>query len=346
MYHAGRLRRAALLCALLAVPLLASGCVKQGISAKSVEVHRLFYIILWLALPVFVFVEGMLLVSIVRFRMRRGDGESPPQTPGNRRALTVFFAAPLAIILVLLVVGEVAVARVSRNAPHPGEQVVLTGFQWEWSAHYVNEGFTVTGKTLTQAMTMELPVNTPARFELRATDVIHEFYVPDLLFMKNAVPGHPNVFTITPTKVGTYHGQCAQFCGLWHAKMTLVLKVVPQAQFQSWVEQQKQAASKANTCTPSGSSVSLVASQISWDKTCLGVSAGKPFQITIDNKDNGIAHNFAIYDGPKLGHRFFLSQDVDGPATKTFTGPALHPGTYYFQCDIHGPAMAGTLIVG
>jgi cytochrome c oxidase subunit II len=336
-----RLRMAGVLGSLL----LTSACVKPGISSKSETVHGLFYVILWLALPVFLFVEGMLLVSVVRFRRRRGDESEPVQNAGNNKTLAAFFAGPLAVIVVLLAVGEVAVARVDRNDPNPGERLVINAFQWEWSANYVNEGLSVTGKTLKQPLTMALPVDTPTRIELRSTDVIHEFYVPDLLYMKNAVPGHPNVFTVTPTKLGTYHGQCAQFCGLWHAQMTLVIKVVPQADFLSWVEQQKKAASTA-TCKPSGSTLELVAHQISWDKNCLAVLAGKPFQITIKNEDNQIDHDFAIWDSPQTKHQFYLTPPIAGPATKTFTIPALKPGKYYFQCNIHGPGMSGTLIVG
>ncbi len=326
--------------------LLTSGCVQAGISQKSDHVHGLFYIILWLALPVFLFVEGMLLVSVIRYRKRRGDESEPVQDPGNNKALAMFFAGPLAVIIALLAVGEVAVATVDHNAPHPGERLVINAFQWEWSANYVNEGITVTGKTFKKEMTMELPVGTPTRIDLRSTDVIHEFYVPHLLFMKNAVPGHPNVFTITPTKLGTYHGQCAQFCGLGHPRMTFVMKVVPRAQFHAWVNKQKQAATQGGACKPTGSSIALVAHQISWDRTCVAVLAGRPFRITIKNEDAGIAHNFAIWDSPKTKHRLYLTPNLTGPVTKTFTGPALKPGKYYFQCDIHGPAMAGTLIVG
>jgi cytochrome c oxidase subunit 2 len=340
------LRRTAAVAASVAALLLTSGCVKEGISAKATDVHRLFFVILWLALPVFLFVEGMLLVAVVRFRKRAGDESAPPQIPGNRRALTAFFAGPLAIVVLLLAFGEVAVARVDRSDPSPAERLVVTGFQWEWSARYLNEEFTVTGRTLKQPMTMELPVDASTEIELRSTDVIHEFYVPDLLFMKNAVPGHPNVFTIRPTKLGTYRGQCAQYCGLWHSKMTLILKVVPQADFSRWVTQQKTAASGAGSCSPRGSKISLVAKTISWDKTCLAVAVGLPFQITIDNQDKGIDHDFAIYDTPKLKHRLYLSSKVTGPGTKTFTGPALPAGKYYFQCDIHGPAMSGTFVVG
>jgi cytochrome c oxidase subunit II len=338
-----RLLRRALI---LALPLITSGCVPAGISAKANDVHRLFFIILWLALPVFLFVEGMLLLSIFRFRKRRGDESEPPQTSGSNTTLAAFFAGPLVVVVGLLAVGEVVLAKVDHNDPRPGEKVVISGFQWEWSAKYVNEGLTVTGKTLTKQMVMELPVNTSTRVELRSNDVIHEFYVPNLLFMKNAVPGHPNVVTIKPTKLGTYRGKCAQFCGLWHSKMTFVMKVVSPSDFHAWIDQQKQAQAPKGTCAPTGSSVALVARQISWDKSCLAVVAGKPFQITINNEDAGIAHNFAIWDSPGTKHQFYITPDITGPATKAFTVPALKAGKYYFQCDIHGPAMAGTLLVG
>ncbi len=331
--------------AVVLLPLLTTGCVKQGISAKSADVHRLFFVILWLAVPVFVFVEGMLLVSIVRFRRRRGDDTEPSQFAGSRRALTTFFVAPLAVIAVLLGFGETALARVDHNA-RPAERLVITGFQWAWSAHYVNENITVTGRTLKQTMSMALPVNKATRIELRSNDVMHEFYVPDLLYMRNAVPGHPNVFTVTPTKLGTYQGQCAQFCGLWHSKMALEVKVLTGDAFHSWLAEQEAAGpGGAATCAPKGSTAKLVASQISWDTNCVAVAAGAPFQITINNQDKGIAHNFAVYDNAKLGQRLYLSVDVTGPDTKTFTVPTLPAGTYYFQCDIHGPAMSGTLIV-
>jgi cytochrome c oxidase subunit 2 len=330
--------------AVLAFLLITSGCVPSGISGKADEVHQLFYIILWLALPVFVFVEGMLVFSVVRFRKRRGDESQAPQNAGTRTALAAFFAAPLAVIIVLLWLGEVALARVDRADAGPTEHVVITGFQWAWSAKYVNEELTVTGRTLKEPLTMELPVDTPTQIDLRSTDVIHEFYVPNLLFMKNAVPGHPNVVTIKPTKLGTYEGKCAQFCGLWHSKMTFVVKVVRPAEFRAWIEQQK-AAGPTGSCEPSGPSLTLVAQQISWDTNCLALVAGKPAQITITNKDEGIPHNFAIWDSPKTKHQLYITPDITGPVTSTFTIPALRPGRYYFQCNIHGPAMGGVLIV-
>ena len=346
-------RRVLHLALLLALLLVTSGCglVKPGLDAKAQDVHGLWYIILWLALPVFVFVWGMLAIVIVRFRRRRGDESEPVQTRGHPAALTTFFVAPLAIIVALLAVGEVTVNRVDHIDPHPVERLVVTGSQWQWSARYVKEGLSVSGKTASEtspgkALTMALPVGRSAQITLESSDVIHGFFVPGMLFMKNAVPGHPNTFTFTPTKPGTYLGQCTQFCGLWHSKMTLVLKVLPAPQFQTWVTQQRQGQSKGGSCAPKGSSITLTAQHIQWDKTCIAAVAGQPIKVTVINKDAGIAHNFAIWVDSSLKKRLFQTGNLSGPATKTYTVTPLPPGKYYFQCDVHGPAMSGTLVIG
>lgn len=334
---------------LLAVLLTSSGCVKAGVSPKARDTHDLFYIILWLALPVFVFVEGMLLVCLVRFRKRAGDEEEPVQDYGRTGALFAFFGGPLLIIVILLAFGEHTLSHVDHEAARPAQKITVTGFQWEWSAAYP-QGFTVTGKTRQKAMVMELPVNRTTQITLKSTDVIHEFYVPDLLYMKNAVPGHPNTFSITPDRIGTYRGQCAQYCGLWHAQMRFVVKVVGAKDYRAWIARQKKASAKAAAKANSGCSkpedeFTITAHNIQWDKSCIAVEAGKPSKVTIVNKDAGVAHNFAVWQSSKLTKRFFVTPDVTGVATKTFTLPALPAGTYYFQCDVHGPAMSGTFEV-
>src|SRR5262249_9529010 len=131
-------RRALQLALLLVLPLAASGCglIKTGLDPKAQEVHDLWFIILWLAIPVFVFVWGMLAIVIIRFRRRRGDESEPVQTRGNNGALVTFFAAPLAIVILLLSFGEVTVNRVDGVAPNPAEGLVVTRSQRQWPCSY------------------------------------------------------------------------------------------------------------------------------------------------------------------------------------------------------------------
>src|SRR5438034_9722680 len=230
------LRRLAI--TVLAVPLLSS-CAQQGITTKAQQVHDLYRLIVILALPVFLAVEGLLLWNVIRYRKR--DDEPASQTVGRPAMLVVFTLIGAVIIAILYPFGERTLARVDSIQRNASVDIKLEGFQWEWTAYYQNEGLVVTGKTLKQPLTFELPVDEPVRIELVSRDVMHEFFLPELLFMRNAIPGHPNVFTFTPTKIGTFNGQCAQFCGLWHSRMTFVLKVVSEADYVDWVKKEKRA---------------------------------------------------------------------------------------------------------
>src|SRR5207249_2178403 len=223
------------------------------------DLYRLIFI---LALPVFLAVEGLLLWNVIRYRKR--DDEPASQTVGRPAMLVVFTLIGAVIIAILYPFGERTLARVDSIQRDASVDIKLEGFQWEWTAYYQNEGLVVTGKTLKQPLTFELPVDEPVRIELVSRDVMHEFFLPELLFMRNAIPGHPNVFTFTPTKIGTFPGQCAQFCGLWHSKMTFVMKVVAPVDYTAWVKQEREAILKI-TCPPHTGSVTITAKDISWN---------------------------------------------------------------------------------
>jgi cytochrome c oxidase subunit 2 len=80
-----------------------------------------------------------------------------------------------------------------------------------------------------------VPVGQPVRIKLTTADVVHSFYVPQALFKRQAIPGITNQFDLTFDKVGIYHGQCTQFCGLAHTDMTFRIRVVPQGEYQRWL---------------------------------------------------------------------------------------------------------------
>ncbi len=324
----------------IAVPLL-SGCAQQGISPSSQDVHTLYLVILGLATPVVIGVYAVLIWCIVRYRKR--DDTPAPQTEGRSRSLGVFFVIPTMIVAALFPVGEWALKQVQQQ-PTPEVQIHVEGFQWEWTFLYLDEGLFVSGKTLVRPAVMVLPVDEPVQITLTSRDVIHSFFIPALLFKRDAIPGRTSTFTFTPTVLGTYQSQCAEFCGLYHSKMTFVVKVVSSTDYQAWIKQQRKAAAGI-TCEPNGTALSLVAHDISWNSFCLAVPANTAFTMHIDNTDSGIEHNFSIYDSFFEKQQYFTSPKITGPASETLNVSGLPPGHYYFQCDVHGPAMSGAFIV-
>jgi cytochrome c oxidase subunit 2 len=321
--------------------LLLTGCAQHGISAQSQDVHRLYGIIMLLAAPVFIGVEGLLLWCVVRYRKR--DADAAPQTVGGPRSLGVFFAIPAVIVAILFPFGEATLIQVQQQET-PQVQIHVEGFQWEWTFLYLNEGIFVSGKTLVRPAVMVLPVDEPVQITLSSRDVIHSFFIPALLFKRDAIPGRTSTFTFTPTELGTYQSQCAEFCGLWHSRMTFEVKVVTSVDYQAWIKEQRKAA-QSITCNADGTNLSLVAHDISWNSFCLAVPANTPFTVDITNQDDGIQHNFSIYDSFFEKQNFFTSPKITGPASASFDVGPLPPGRYYFQCDVHGPAMSGAFIV-
>jgi cytochrome c oxidase subunit II len=318
-----------------------TSCAKQGISPQGQDVHQLYVIILILAAPVFIAVEAALIWCIVRYRKR--SDEPAPQTVGGSRSLGVFFVIPAVIVALLFPFGETTLLRIERTEP-PQVQIRVEGFQWEWTFLYLQEGIFVAGKTLVRPAEMVVPVDEPVKITLTSRDVIHSFFVPDLLFKRDAIPGRTSTFEFTPTELGTFPAQCAEFCGLWHSKMTFDVKVVSSLDYQAWIKQQRKAAASI-TCKPNGTTLSLVAHNISWNQFCLAVPANTPFTVNINNQDAGIEHNFAIYDSFFQKTTYFTGPKVTGPATISLNPDPLPPGRYYFQCDVHGPAMSGAFVV-
>ncbi len=84
-----------------------------------------------------------------------------------------------------------------------------------------------------------MPYNRPVRLRIVSHDVNHSWWVPALGGKLDAIPGHPNETTWVATKLGTFSGQCAEFCGLLHAQMLAQVEVLPAAQYAAFIKQRK-----------------------------------------------------------------------------------------------------------
>ena len=199
---------------------------------------------------------------------------------------------------------------------------------------------------------MVLPSGETVRIRLHAQDVIHSWYVPSFFFKRDAIPGRINEFDITPQDVGTYGGQCAEFCGLAHNEMYFTVRIVSQGDFAAWAAAEQAKAPATPPPAPSGApgagatvNVSAVSVTTGFDPSTLTATADTPLTIQFVNKDPTVPHNFAIQKANADGSDWVGQPPANGGQTATYQAPALKAGTYTFYCAIH-PNMKGTLTVG
>ena len=216
---------------LATLPLLIAGCAPAGVTTEGRAAHDAYNVFLIAAAVVFGVVTVWLLWSIVRYR-RRND-ELPAQTHGNTRLELLWTALPLALVIFLFVVTMRAQSIILHDPPSP-VTVDVTAFMWSWQFDYEGSDRQVIGGP-DNIPEMVVPVGVPIHIKLRSADVVHSFYVPRALFKRQAIPGTTNEFDMNFQKVGLYHGQCAQFCGLAHADMLFRVRVVSQDEFERFL---------------------------------------------------------------------------------------------------------------
>jgi cytochrome c oxidase subunit II len=231
--------------AVTATVLVAAGCTPQSVTEQGQSIYNLYNLFMYIAAVVFAVVSGLVIWSVVRYR-RRGD-ELPTQTHGNNRLELTWTVIPTVIVLVLFVFTIRAQDKVLDTSGRSGVNVTVTAFQWSYRFAYEGTGAEVVGGPGT-IPELVVPVGERVRVKLLSADVVHTFYVPQTLFKRQAIPGTVNQFDLTFDKVGLYHGQCTQFCGLQHTDMVYRVRVVTPGEYQSWLA----AASRRGSAGQSG----------------------------------------------------------------------------------------------
>lgn len=347
-----RLRTLVRMAASLLVLALLGGCLFPPTpeTTQSKEVFSLYTLVFVMGAIVFFAVEGAIVWSILRYRRR--DDRLPDQLHGNTMIEILWTAIPTVIVLVLFTLSTITLTHIDAAVPNPAVTIEVTGFQWQWTFRYLDPSdhskvdYEVTGTAAKQPV-MGLPVGQPIHLILKSADVIHSFFVPHFLVKRDVIPFpasiQPNELDFTISDPGTYGGQCAEFCGDLHSRMTFSIQAMAPADYANWLADAK----AGKTPTPSGTPapgttvVELSAQNVAFDKQTLTAPAGRAFVIRFDNKDT-IAHNVGIYDAS--GKELFAGDIFPGPKSVDYQVPALPAGTYKFQCDVH-PTMNGTLTV-
>jgi cytochrome c oxidase subunit 2 len=188
-------------------------------------------------------VLGLITFVLIRFRQR--SNEIPSQDDANIPLEIVYTITPILVVVVLFAFSVAVERKVTHEVAEPDLIVNVTGFQWGWQFDYPTQNVTITGAGAINPPQLVLPVGQTSRLVLRTEDVNHSFWVPPLLVKRDLIAGVDNAIDVTPTRVGTFDGKCAEYCSLDHWRMIFVLRVVPADQFdQALAEAQRAAAGK------------------------------------------------------------------------------------------------------
>ena len=189
---------------------------------------------------IFIVVFALLAYVLVRFRNKSTDDRSEPaQIYGSTQVELAWTVIPVLIVIALFLAAARVIASI-QNAPRPpgALEVTVIGHQYWWEYRYP-------GLNIVTANELHVPLSDPAHptptfLTLLSADTDHSFWVPRLAGKTDLIPNHPNHMWIDPHEAGLFLGQCAQYCGVQHAKMLLRVYVQPRAEFDRWVQTQQQ----------------------------------------------------------------------------------------------------------
>ena len=208
------------------------------------NINRVWWLMFIVCSIVFVLVMIAVLLAI-RKRTREPELDStpildPPQNDERRKRNVVISAASVTtIVLFVFLISSYSAGRsmTAELQNKSGLNIDVTGHQWWWELRYRDVD---ASNVFTSANEIHIPVGVPVTLSLRGADVIHSFWVPSLAGKKDLIPGKINTIWIQADKPGVYRGQCAEYCGLQHAKMALWVVAEPQDQFNAWRQNQTQ----------------------------------------------------------------------------------------------------------
>jgi cytochrome c oxidase subunit 2 len=202
------------------------------------------------------------------FAFRKSKGAKPATWDHSTTAEIVWTVIPVLILVAMAIPAARALVRIEDTR---GAQlnIKITAYQWKWQYEYVGSGvsffsalaqssnvarqvgsgidpFTVDHYLLDVDKPLVIPTNRKIRYLLTSSDVNHAWWVPAFSVKRDAIPGYVNEGWFQVDEPGVYRGQCAELCGKDHGFMPIVVKAVPPAEFNAWLESQKQAPAVAS----------------------------------------------------------------------------------------------------
>ncbi|HYE36158.1 cytochrome c oxidase subunit II [Methylocaldum sp.] len=230
-----------------------------GVTEVSRDIYDLHMLILWICVAIGVGVYGMMVYSIMHHR--KSKGVVPAQFHENTKLEIVWTVIPFLILLVMAVPATSVMVK-AYDTSGADMTVKVTGYQWKWRYEYLDEGIdffssldaksnearqlganidpaSIPNYLLNVDNPLVIPVNKKIRFLFTGADVIHSWWVPDLGWKKDTIPGFVTDGWAKVEKPGVYRGQCTELCGRDHAFMPIVVIAKTNEEYKQWVAEQK-----------------------------------------------------------------------------------------------------------
>ena len=242
----------------------------EGVTQTSQNAYHAHMIMLWICVVIGVGVFGAMGYAMFRFRKSRGAVPAVNFTHSTK--LEVVWTLVPVVLLIGMAWPATAKLVAMYDTRNSEMTVKVTGYQWMWQYDYVDQDVSFISrldrtsdvlrqdKSASQAAIagkehylrdvdnpLVIPADTRIRFVITADDVIHAWWVPALGWKQDAIPGVINEAWTQVSQPGTYRGVCAELCGKDHGFMPIVVKVVPKAEYQSWLAAQQNGGDAAQT---------------------------------------------------------------------------------------------------
>jgi cytochrome c oxidase subunit II len=252
--------------ALAAVPERWGLNLTAGVTETAQAAYRMHMIMLWICVIIGIIVFGAMFYAM--FRFRKSQGAVADKSLTHSTVVEVIWTVIPVLILIIMAVPATKTLIFMADTRNADMTVKVTGYQWKWRYQIVDyrgqpqsvnfmstldaksnrvrmlgsnldPGTVVVDGENTYLLDVDkplvLPTDTKVRFLFTADDVIHAWWVPDLGWKQDAIPGFVNEAWTDIKTPGTYRGQCTELCGKDHGFMPIVVKAVPRAEFEQWM---------------------------------------------------------------------------------------------------------------
>ena len=202
-------------------------------SPDAKNIRDIYWLILAISIAIFVLVAGLLLVFVVRYRSHGRPRElEGPQVRGHTKLELAWTAGPVILLAIIAgfvfwKVSDIGASSSLTASEQAKDEITIVGHQYYWDFIYPNGEVSVDR--------LRLPFDRKVQLTIRSDDFAHSWWIPALGGKMDAIPGKTNHLTLRPTKLGTFPGQCAEFCGLLHAAMLANAEVMPADRYDAWV---------------------------------------------------------------------------------------------------------------